>query len=300
MISCHAERLRSILLGSNPALIELERRYPLNEVAAEIDEIDPFLGYRAIPARVSSIVSDIEMQFSKGMSSDYLCLLLAHFIDGFDVRFKRNGFSEEFRKGFEKIIRRIVDSIESEELRFGASLGSDLFMKDLGVARQVLIPCASHLIYRHSGVPRRVFLKQRGVRQRVQLLKALLFHTHGFRPFMENHVHLKMLDEFDANGRERCFGLVAELLRSFPDSLGLIGTSWYYDPNLREVTPALGYLHSGPARKGALFIDLGESEQARIDAGARSPRRRILIEQGIYRPKMTMLIWGRRDILAHY
>lgn len=300
MISSYAERLRSLLVSSNPKLRELEARYPLKRLADELDRHDPFSGYLAVPGAVSQVVSKIDLQYSERESSDYLYLLMAYYLDDFEGRFRRSGLPKDFENEFLSVFRRVIDSTGNSDLRLRASLDNDLFMKDFGIARQILIPCASHLVYRHAGVPRRLLFTLPRMRDRVSLLKTLLLDTHGFRPFMENHVHLPMLNEFNPDGRERCFGLVAELLRFIPESLGLIGTSWYYDPELSEVSPGLAYLHRVPAEKGAVFLDLGESEQARRDAAARSTRRRTLIEQGDYRPRLTMMIWSRRDILAHY
>ncbi|MDY0045861.1 MAG: hypothetical protein RBS10_00450 [Thauera propionica] len=295
-----AEQSRKVLLARNPELSLLERRYPPRRLIDEFDASDPFMGYGYVPDRVSAAIDELRVLCSGRTLSDYLYLMLFEVAEGFESRFVRSGLPLFLKQEFGDNLRRIALAAEEDDARSKASLSNDVFMKDFGIARQILIPCASHLVYRHAGVPRRLLFTLPRMRDRVSLLKTLLLDTHGFRPFMENHVHLPMLNEFNPDGRERCFGLVAELLRFIPESLGLIGTSWYYDPELSEVSPGLAYLHRVPAEKGAVFLDLGESEQARRDAAARSTRRRTLIEQGDYRPRLTMMIWSRRDILAHY
>ncbi|MFT3759456.1 hypothetical protein [Thauera sp.] len=288
------------LLDAHPELLQLERDFPLDALISIFDTVDPFVGYGYVPGRIFEIALNIRKQSSERTLAAYLNLLVLRLIESFEPRFEMSGLSALFRPEFEKNLRRITSSIEDEEIRARASLSSDVFMKDLGIARQILIPCASHLVYRHSGIPRRVLIAQKGMRGRCQLLKTLCFDTRAFRPYLENHVHLPMLDEFNAEGRERCFRLVAELLRCWPDSNGLIGTSWYYDPAVGAISPRLAYLHDVPAAGGACFLDMGESENARLGALERSSTRRDFAERGAYSPKNFMMIWSRRRVLEHY
>ncbi len=242
---------------------------------------------------------EVRSGVSQRTFSDYLYLVVAELIEDFEHRFETLGLSDLFRFEFKRSFKRILLQAKSDRVRALASFGNDVFMKDLGIARLILIPCVSHVIYRYAGIPRRVLLTGRGAGW-VELVKTLALDTRAFRPYLENHVHLAMLDEFTPEGRERCLRLVAELLRCWPDSRGLIGTSWYYDPAVGRVSRNLAYLHDVPAGRGACFLDMGESEDARAGALARSPSRRLLAETGAYSPRNFMMIWSRRKILEHY
>ncbi|HUG78288.1 MAG TPA: hypothetical protein VML57_12480 [Burkholderiales bacterium] len=119
-------------------------------------------------------------------------------------------------------------------------------------------------------------------------------------PFLENHVHLAMLENFDPPGRERCYRLVARLLQAWPESKGLIGASWYYDPALGRISPKLAYLHDVPAGHGAIFLRAGSAPADVAGAVARSDTRRRLHRSGEYRPVSYLMVWARADILRHY
>ena len=113
-------------------------------------------------------------------------------------------------------------------------------------------------------------------------------------------MHKAMLDEFNPEGRVRCLRLVARLLLAWPEARGMMGTSWYYDPALAKHSPRLAYLHDQAKSQGACFIDMGPHPDATASALSRSPTRRMLHEQGIYRPRNYMMVWARQDILRHY
>ncbi len=200
----------------------------------------------------------------------------------------------EFHKSIDRIVRRCL----AEPAR-PLDLLDDVFLKDLAILRGVMVPCVSHLIFRHSGVPRRL-LAQQPPSSWPRLLRHFGLATRGLAPFMENHVHPDMLQEFDAEGRERCYRLIAALLAHWPDSKGLIGSSWYYDARAGEISPHLRYLREVPARHGALFLRAGRDADVLRDATATSATRRRLFEQGAYRPERHFMTWARRDLLAAY
>ena len=118
------------------------------------------------------------------------------------------------------------------------------------------------------------------------------------RPFLENRVHLQMLDEFNPAGRERCYRMVARLLERWPESKGLIGASWYYDPAVGRISANLAYLHDVPAAQGAVFLRIGAEPNS--GALARSETRRRLHQAGRCWPTTYLMVWSRADILRHY
>lgn len=295
-----ADDLRRALFSDAPYLEYVARKNPIAAVIRAFDEEGGgFLGYRFLPAPVKNAAMCIQREFGREALSQYLLLLLAELAELFDLRFAKSGLTDTFRAEFERTFARMLVLPENHAALLAINLGNDLFLKDLGIARQILVPCASHVIYRYSGIPRRVFFPPMGG-GRFQLLKTLMVDTHGFHPYLENHVHLSMLGEFNEKGRERCLRLVGELLRCWPDSRGLIGTSWYYDPAVGAVSPQLAYLHDVPAAGGACFVDMGETPAARDGALVRSPTRRRLAEAGEYLPRNFMMVWSRRKLLESY
>jgi len=268
------------------AKVELER------YCAMLDQADPWKGYGHIPCAVQ--VAWLHQAGGLGETGlhDLLRLLIVRLIAGFESRFPKSGIPPTLFPEFIGVFRRMLKSIADG--LFDAQPESHVFLKDLAIARLRMIPCASHVVYRHSGIPRRSLVLQPP--RRFPEIIGFVRGLGGFKPFLENHVHPAMLDEFNAAGRARCYRLVADLLRAWPESKGLLGASWYYDPRVADISPNLGYLYEEPARHGALMLHVAD-EGADSGALARSRHRRSLYEAGAYRPKTYLMIWSRDDIL---
>lgn len=294
-----AAALREQLLSRTPVLAAQVAPAEDTFLAALAGADDPFAGYGHVPAVARQRVAGIEAVHGEAVRAAYLHWQLTTLALDFEARFARSALPEAFASEFRSNLLRMMQRGLAQP-DWPASLGDDVFLKDLGIARFTLVPCVSHLVYRHSGVPRRALLTPSAPwRQRFAVLGRLA-EAGGFRPFLENHVHPAMLSHFDAAGRERCFALVAALLRHWPDSRGLMGTSWYYDPALARVSPHLAYLHDGPVSRGAVVMDMGASDAARAGATARSARRRDAVARGDYQPRNYLMVWSRQRMLRHF
>lgn len=288
---------RARLLAHGGAAADIVREWPVASFLAAFDGHDPYLGYGYLPAPVLDQWQRVIGRHGEDSGSAYLALILLDLIETFPGRVACSGLTAPFLPEFHGQLNRILTAIETMDDQL-LSLDSDLFLKDLGLCRMILIPCVTHLIYRHAGVPRRLVLSQR----LPGMIRALWFlgtRTGGARPFLENHVHLSMRAEFTEDGRKRCYRLVAELLRLWPEARGLVGSSWYYDPVIPRISPRIGYLRLGPERAGALFLENGGGAAAR-GALSRSPTRRRLHDEGRYEPRNYFMIWARRDIIRHH
>lgn len=227
-----------------------------------------------------------------------LDLVLIALVREFDQRFSKAALPESLLPYYRENIGRILQRAILPEA-WARSSHDDIFLKDLGILRMWLIPCASHLVFRNSGVPRSLILRQRPT----HLIRALAFfglRAGGFAPFLENHVHPQMLAHFNAEGRERCYELVAELLERWPDNRGLMGLSWYYDPIVSTISPRLAYLRDVPEQHGALLLPAGSGPDVVSGATTTSKTRKKLYEAGTYQPSRYLMVWSRRDMLISY
>ncbi|MGJ9418463.1 hypothetical protein ACHAC9_11955 [Massilia sp. CMS3.1] len=175
-------------------------------------------------------------------------------------------------------------------------LEADVFLKELGLATLRLYAGASSVIDPHSGVGRSLLWKA-GLRK---LPGRLLFFVRagGFRPYFEVHVHKLYLDEFNEAGRNECYRCCADLYSLYPDVLGMIGGSWFYDPAVEAISPHLAYLRKVPESGGARVLYVSHDTQAVGNATATSEKRRALHAAGRYRPASWTLVWIRRDQIA--
>lgn len=254
----------------------------------------PARGYTDLPDIFYSMTDTAIRDLQLSDSTRVLDLVLLELAGQFDSRFEQAKLPESllpyYRENLDRILVRAAQAH-----RWATTARSDIFLKDLGILRMTLIPCSSHLVFRNSGVPRSLLLRQNPL----NLALALRFfglRTHGFAPFLENHVHPQMLEHFNPEGRARCYELVAELLERWPENRGLMGMSWYYDPVVRTISPRLAYLRDVPERGGALFLPAGRGKDVAAGAVAKSQTRRRLFEAGKYEPVSYLMAWASADI----
>ena len=194
----------------------------------------------------------------------------------------------------------IVPGLTREAMRIlsldAPSLDNDGFRKDLSICLLLSFPCVAQIVEETGTVPRRA-LTPGDARRSFRLLEH--FARTGFRagPYLEIHTHTPMLDGFNPPGWEECYALTADLLRTRPGCLGLIGGSWFYDPALADISPRLSYLADTPIEGGAFRVRLGASQVDTELATATSATRRQLVAEGRYTPTRWLLVWPRAALL---
>lgn len=199
---------------------------------------------------------------------------------------------------------RVPDSVRPEFIRQARRIlalelpafSNDAFLKDLSICLLLSFPCVAQVVEQTGAVPRSVLLSG-GAGQALRM--ARYFAAAGLRagPYFEIHTHTPMLDGFTPAGWDRCYGLIADLLHSRPDIMGMVGGSWFYDPALATITPRLAYLADTPIAGGAFRVRFGASQADRDLATATSASRRALVERGEYIPTRWLLIWPRAALL---
>ena len=76
----------------------------------------------------------------------------------------------------------------------------------------------------------------------------------------------------------------------------MIGSSWFYDPPLEQISPRLAYLRLNPTRNGAFMIHQGPGDVHTERAAASPGSRRALIEKGEYLPRCWIVAWPRAPL----
>ncbi len=190
---------------------------------------------------------------------------------------------------------RILASLERQSAT-SLSLTNDAFQKDLSICLGTAFPCVAQVVELHSGIPLRLF-STGTVAERLNLI-ARVARQRRTKPYYEIHTHTPMLDGFTEAGWDRCYHMIAKLMRQDPDCLGIVGGSWFYDPALPAISPRLAYLRDVPASGGAFFVRRGATEMDAALATATSESRRKLYEAGTYVPTGYVMIWQRQDLIA--
>lgn len=269
----------------------------VRELVALLDASEPLTRYSALPAAFFEGLLSPAFLGTGPQRWRVLDLVLIETARGLEQRFERADLPRALLPYFAQNVARMLRRAR-DPAPWARSPRDDVFLKDLGILRTTLLPCASHLVFRRSGVPRSLVLRQ----SPPAMLRALHFfglRCGGFAPFLENHVHPAMLEHFNPEGRDRCYQLVAQLLLRWPESRGLMGLSWYYDPAVAGISPRLAYLREVPERAGALLLPAGGGADVVGGAIATSPTRKRLYEEGRYQPARYLMAWSRHDILQY-
>ncbi len=250
----------------------------------------PMIGY----SRVLPPLRAIGEAVPDPLRSPWLCALLVWHMRQFAVRFPATGLDPEFVGHFADCYNRIIDQISADP--GFATLGADSFMKDLGLARLSIIPAVAQLLYPHGGLSLAPVM-----RGGPGLWSYVWGRCGGRAPMVEIHTHGPMAAAyFNPQGWEECYRLTALAMRALPTARAMLGVSWFYDPQLGEISPRLDYLRRSPLEQGARLIPIGTFPDTIVNAIATSNSRRDLYEAGQYSPVAHALVWSRKDLMKSY
>ena len=167
---------------------------------------------------------------------------------------------------------------------------NELFVKDYRFVTALTLPFGAQVVDLQSHI---------GPKTALRLMRR---HPIGgpadlLSPWFRVHTEGRYLDEFNDAGWRECYRRIAEMLLLHPQIRGMVATSWFYDPQLGEVSPRLGYLREYPTLHGAELVAHGTSAFDIQSATATSPTRRDLFETGKYTPVCHSLLWHRSDLM---
>jgi hypothetical protein len=281
-------RARSKLRDENPGLAETVATYPL----AEFDAL-----HRAQPVQPRyRYVSPALRRFMVGIPAEFgpawLCELVLWYIDNAEARSDRR-LPPEFKLHFNDSFHRIIDQIEAGT--GFADFYDDVFMKDLRISQQTIIPAVAQVLWPHLGFSLRSVLTGGW-----KTLQYFANDCGGLRGFIELHSHEPMIKTyFNPAGWEETYRLMSLLCAARPDIRGVGSISWYYDPQVSSLSPRLAYLQARPISLGAHSFYFNSSAEAVAAAIATSPTRRTAFEAGRFQPKNYALVWSRDAVLRH-
>lgn len=171
----------------------------------------------------------------------------------------------------------------------------DYFVKDLRFAAGLTIPGGAEVLDLRSHPGQRVAMQMLRREPSLAATRALLSDS-GFDPWFRIHTEKRYLRHFHEAGWDAFYRRVAGLLPQHPEVRGVVGTAWFFDPQLDAVSPRLSFLRKPLA--GGAFLVAGRTSAFDIAAAtAASEERRMLHEQGRYMPVPHTLVWPRHALL---
>ena len=245
-------------------------------------------------------LSDAQISFNKQFLNTHghaaLCgfhqLIMLELIMRFPQRAQKTIFPDSIRSMFFKEFERILTLIENGN-DFVFDWSNDLFAKDMGICSLRLIPVGARLL-EVSGFSRKPLLND--WRRLISNLYFLFFIVKASRPLYEMHVHMSNLGDFHPEGWAQSLVRVGQLLKLNPEIKGLHGTSWFYDPALKDISPHLAYLREIPCNHGARVFFVSDDGN-NSEAFTKSKKRKTLFLNKKYIPKLFLLIWPRNELI---
>jgi hypothetical protein len=130
-------------------------------------------------------------------------------------------------------------------------------------------------------------------------LRELCFGMRGVGPFVMPHINYWRANQLFLRKREhdRAIWRIAQFVEEQPAIKGVAYSSWLFAVENREGAPHLGWMREFFAAENARIIDAGPALE---DAGflVGSEQRQQLYTSGVFRPRETIVLWSRADILA--
>jgi hypothetical protein len=121
--------------------------------------------------------------------------------------------------------------------------------------------------------------------------------AQAWKPWLEVHTESRELSDFNEAGWDRAWATAAEILKRRPDMAGMLGSSWFYDPPLEQISPRLAYLRLNPLKHGAFMVHQGPGDIHTQRAATSSPTRAALIEKGEYTARSWIVAWPRASLI---
>lgn len=121
--------------------------------------------------------------------------------------------------------------------------------------------------------------------------------AQAWKPWLEVHTESRELSDFNEAGWDCAWATAAEILKRRPHMAGMLGSSWFYDPPLEQISPRLAYLRLNPLKHGAFMVHQGPGEIHTQRAATSSPTRKALIEEGKYTARSWIVAWPRAALI---
>jgi hypothetical protein len=193
-------------------------------------------------------------------------------------------------------MRRFVDYLSRPGLDdyYGEN---EAFRKDLRQVCGLAVRSGLHLFELRGRISAGMGVKHL-LRSRRLMEGLRLTSDAAFRPWFDLHIDDRYVEEFSKEGWGVSLRRVAETMRTHPEVAGTIGTSWFFDPVVKTITPHLGFLIDRPLAHGGLIVRHKVEELHTRWATETSKTRRKAYERGEYQPIVYSMIWPREPLLA--
>lgn len=293
LITQYYQTLRLTLQQQFPQVLE---HSPIEHYVEQIRKLPALAGYVQIGTSCNRTMEAIRKMAGDDLEPLYNRLAMVHAMQCSLEAFDQLEYPEDIEDLFVGWFQDVLEGTSWTEDDF-FRLDHDPFLKDMAVCTGRMIPVGGAWVIELSGISRRIFFSGSPYQQLARCL-FLSSRVRAFKPFYQIHMALRFADRFNEKEREASYVRIAAMLRANPGVKGLIGSSWYLDPALKDISPELSYLQDLPKNNGALIFPLNTPTGTAKGALVGSARRTQLYKEGRYTPKNAFIIWPRTVLLG--
>lgn len=266
--------------------------YRYGDILFRIPSFESIIPYSVIPKEIENTNCDLIAKFGLRKYFGYNKYLLLKAMEYSLDRKILKQIPIVILQEWEKWCDRVSKDIIEEKDNF-YSFNNDLYLKDLAVCRLKMLPAICHLL-ELLGIERKLMFRGGGIQfYRI----AVITITNKNKFYYQSHVDKRYLDEFNPEGRKRCYLATAQLISKNLHVNGMFSSSWYNDPVLDKISPHLSYLREYPIKHGANLFRVGKQKSDIENSLMKSKTRRKYFENGKYMPTSYMWIWPRSKLL---
>jgi hypothetical protein len=180
------------------------------------------------------------------------------------------------------------------------NLADDKLRADFRVACLARIPVGVEHI--EIGGLSRSLLVRGGIRQALQFLH-IMWSTGARPPYYESHLSHTLIPfrfslDYNYEARIATYRNIAACLEMNPRYRGLICGSWWFDPQVRKISPHLPDFAKIMLDNGAFLFRYGKSPSALRNALYYSPARQRLYQEKKYSPREYIVVWPRGSLIT--
>jgi len=121
--------------------------------------------------------------------------------------------------------------------------------------------------------------------------------AQAWKPWLEVHTESRELSDFNEAGWDRAWATAAEICKRRPEMAGMLGSSWFYDPPLEQISPRLAYLRLNLLKHGAFMVHQGRGDSHPGPAATGSRTRASLTEAGEYTARSWIVAFPRAALI---
>ena len=281
--------------GADDRIRELSEAVPFEPVISALYGITEPTLYTYLPEPVLATLAEVEARFGAAGLGIYKKGLIIQLIDRLPARVSTLQLPQPVIDLFADMLDFVVRDLS--EIPDEAYLPSeDALVRELRLASARSVLCGARVVDLNSLVPKSIY-RNLGWKSNLKCLWFLYGRMGGLAPLYRVHVETRYLRDFNEEGWVRTYKTIAMMMRQNPAIRGVVGTSWFYDPQLETISPWLAHLRTRPVEYGAYLRYDGPGDIHTERAIATSRKRRELYEKGQYVPTCYTLIWARKDLL---